>query len=166
MLVTGASGGIGAASAIRLAKKSLDNPDLDIKAIAIHYNANAGAADKVASSIANCNSKILVKTFRADMGSSSDVERLHNEVVKAFGPVDVLFANAGTTSGKSGPTGGLEDVELDDFEKTWRVNTLAPYQLTQLVVPDMLKKHFGRIIYNSSVAALTGGVVGPHVGCP
>jgi len=54
------------------------------------------------------------------------------------------------------------DVSLEVFEKTWRVNTLSIYQLTQLCIPDMAKQNFGRIIYNSSIAAMTGGVVGPH----
>lgn len=39
---------------------------------------------------------------------------------------------------------------------------MSSYHLTQLVVPGMLEQSFGRVIYNSSVAALTGGVVGPH----
>lgn len=48
------------------------------------------------------------------------------------------------------------------FEEAWRVNTLAPFRLTQLVVPAMLAAGWGRVIYCSSIAAFTGGVVGPH----
>lgn len=48
------------------------------------------------------------------------------------------------------------------FEQAWRVNTLSAYQLTRLVAPDMAARGFGRVIYNSSVAGLTGGVVGAH----
>lgn len=48
------------------------------------------------------------------------------------------------------------------FEQTWRVNTLSSYQLTRLVAPGMAAGGFGRVVYNSSVAALTGGVVGAH----
>lgn len=48
------------------------------------------------------------------------------------------------------------------FEQAWRVNTLSAYQLTRLVTPDMAAAGFGRVIYNSSVAGLTGGVVGAH----
>lgn len=48
------------------------------------------------------------------------------------------------------------------FEQAWRVNTLSTYQLTRLVVPGMTAQSFGRVIYNSSVAGLTGGVVGAH----
>lgn len=80
-----------------------------------------------------------------------------------FGAIDILFANAGTASGKNiGPKRNIEDVSLETFEATWRVNTLASFQLTQLVVPAMVQRSFGRVIYNSSVAALIGGVVGPH----
>lgn len=48
------------------------------------------------------------------------------------------------------------------FEQTWRVNTLSAYQLTRLVAPGMAAAGFGRVVYNSSVAGLTGGVVGAH----
>lgn len=62
----------------------------------------------------------------------------------------------------SGPTGTLDAVSLETFEQAWRVNTLSVYQLTQLVAPGMAAAGFGRVVYNSSVAALTGGVVGAH----
>lgn len=42
------------------------------------------------------------------------------------------------------------------------MNTLSVYQLTRLVAPGMTSQNFGRVIYNSSVAGLTGGVVGAH----
>ncbi|MCJ1479827.1 hypothetical protein MMC13_008513 [Lambiella insularis] len=159
VLVTGASGGIGAATAMRLA---LPSSHFTVKAMALHYNTNPEAAEKVLRNIRQTNPHIHALTFQADLASSDDIARLHSNVVSTFGPVTVLFANAGTTSGKAGPMGVLENVSLADFEATWRINTLAPYHLTQLVVPSMLEAGFGRIIYCSSVAALTGGVVGPH----
>lgn len=162
ILITGASGGIGAATAVRLAQNSKATSSLHVEAIAIHYNSNWEAAEYVAARVRVTNTDVSALTFKADCGKSAEVEKLYNDVSQAFGRIDVLFANAGTTSGKSGPAGGLEQVNLEDFEATWRVNTLAPYQLTQLVVPNMLKSGYGRVIYTSSVAALTGGVVGPH----
>jgi len=159
VLITGASGGIGAATAIRLAKPS---PHFKVKAIAIHYNSNRELAEDVLAKVQEANPDVRVQVFQADMAVSQKIQGLHDDVVREFGPINVLFANAGTTNGKSGPTGSLENVTLADFEATWRVNTLAPFQLTQLVVPSMVEKGFGRVIYCSSVAALTGGVVGPH----
>ncbi|TVY53090.1 putative oxidoreductase YmfI [Lachnellula cervina] len=161
ILITGASGGIGAATAIRLSQPSTS---YKVKAIALHYNSNSSKIESIREKINSIDPSITLASIQADLSSSEDVARLHAEAVKACGPINVLFANAGTTSNASGPgpTGQLEAVSLETFEKTWRVNTLSSYHLTQLVVPSMLAQSFGRVIYNSSIAALTGGIVGPH----
>lgn len=51
---------------------------------------------------------------------------------------------------------------METFESTWRINAGSPILLAQLCLPHMEKQGWGRIIFNSSVAALSGGVVGPH----
>ncbi|TVY90232.1 L-rhamnose 1-dehydrogenase (NADP(+)), partial [Lachnellula willkommii] len=159
ILITGASGGIGAATAIRLAQPSTT---YKVKAMALHYNSNASKIHSLKEKLTSINPSITLASIQADLSSSESVARLHAEAVQACGPITVLFANAGTTSNASGATGNLDAVSLETFEKTWRVNTLSSYHLTQLVVPSMLAQSFGRVIYNSSIAALTGGVVGPH----
>jgi 3-oxoacyl-[acyl-carrier protein] reductase len=159
ILITGASGGIGARTAIRLAQST---STYKVEAIALHYNSNAAKLQEIQAEIKSLNPSIKVIAIQADLASSEEVSRLHSETTRQIGTINVLFANAGTTSDASGPTGQLENVSLETFEKTWRVNTLSSYHLTQLVVPSMLEEGFGRVIYNSSVAALTGGVVGPH----
>jgi 3-oxoacyl-[acyl-carrier protein] reductase len=82
-------------------------------------------------------------------------------VTKRLGAVDILINNAGTTSGRSGVE-SITDVSIEDFEKTWRVNCGSAYLLTQLCMPDMEIHEWGRVVFVSSVAGLTGGVVGPH----
>lgn len=156
ILITGASGGIGAATAIQLAQPS---SFYKVRAIALHYNSNSSKIQTIKDQILFIN--LSIKLF-SDLSLSEDVARLHSETVKDCGVINVLFANAGTTSNASGLSGKLDKVSLETFEKTWRVNNLSSYHLTQLVVPGMLEQPFGRVIYNSSVAALTGGVVGPH----
>jgi 3-oxoacyl-[acyl-carrier protein] reductase len=159
ILITGASGGIGARTAVRLAQPSAS---YKVTAIALHYNSNSAKLQEVQRDIESLDPSIKVVLIQADLASSKAVAHLHLETTRLIGPINVLFANAGTTSNASGLTGQLENVSLDTFEHTWRVNTLSSYHLTQLVVPTMVGKGFGRVIYNSSVAALTGGVVGPH----
>lgn len=150
-LVTGATGGIGSATVIALASLGCN--------IAVHYNSNA---DKAKSLISQLNEKgIQAKSFQADLSSYDETRRLHKEVVEAMGPPTILYNNAGLTAGKSGIK-DISEVSIEDFEYTWRANCGTQYLLTQLCIPDMVAKEFGRVIFCSSVAGLTGGVVGPH----
>ena len=72
-------------------------------------------------------------------------------------PVDVLAANAGLSR-----PGSYEDIDASAFDETLAVNLRAPYMLARAVLPSMRARKFGRILFTSSVAALTGGIVGPH----
>jgi 3-oxoacyl-[acyl-carrier protein] reductase len=56
----------------------------------------------------------------------------------------------------------LEEVSIDDFDEMLAVNLRAPFRLAQRTVPGMRERGFGRVLFFSSVAAFTGGVVGPH----
>jgi len=156
-LITGATGGIGSATALSMAREGYT--------LALHYNQ---ATDKVPSLLSSVRAAAShhspapkIEAFQADLADLAAVRRLHASVVSAFGPVTILFLNAGTTAGVSAPA-GIREVSIDVFEAAWRVNTAAPYLLAQLCVPDMEAAGRGRIVFNSSVAGLTGGVVGPH----
>lgn len=157
-LVTGATGGIGRATAIALARTGEYhlalhcNSATEEKLEAVEGEARAALADPAGTRLT---------WHRADLSQYAEVRRLHGEVVAATGHVDVLFNNAGTTGGASGSR-SLADVPIDVFEATWRTNTGSAILLTQLCLPHMEAQGFGRVIFNSSVAGLTGGVVGPH----
>jgi 3-oxoacyl-[acyl-carrier protein] reductase len=56
----------------------------------------------------------------------------------------------------------IDSVSIDVFESTWRTNCGAAYLLTQLCMPAMEGEGWGRVVFISSVAGFTGGVVGPH----
>ncbi|KAF7760821.1 hypothetical protein Agabi119p4_10230 [Agaricus bisporus var. burnettii] len=100
--------------------------------------------------------------FRADLSNYDNVRQLHTDVVNTLGNPDILFNNSGILNGALGPNGNIQDVSVEKFEETWRTNTGTAYLLTQLCLPNMENKKWGRIVFNSSVAAGTGGVVGPH----
>ena len=70
----------------------------------------------------------------------------------------ILVANAGIGSA---PTGILE-IALADWERTLAVNLTAPFLLAQRAFAGMLERGFGRIVFLSSVAAYTGGLIGAH----
>jgi 3-oxoacyl-[acyl-carrier protein] reductase len=73
----------------------------------------------------------------------------------------ILFNNAGLTAGKHGVT-SASDISIEQFEETWRANCGSTFLLTQLCLPTMEEAGWGRIVFCSSVAGFTGGVVGPH----
>jgi 3-oxoacyl-[acyl-carrier protein] reductase len=70
--------------------------------------------------------------------------------------VDVLAANAGVAKPAS-----YEDVDATAFDETLAVNLRAPFLLARRVLGGMRGRGFGRILFTSSIAALTGGIVGP-----
>ncbi|SMY22910.1 unnamed protein product [Zymoseptoria tritici ST99CH_1A5] len=156
ILITGATGGIGEATAILFAKQG------NYK-LALHYNsAGQEARDKLLQTINEAGTTSSeVDFFQADLSDYDGVRKLHNDVTARFGGVDVLFNNAGSTSGMTGVQ-NLADVSIDVFERNWRMNTGSTILLTQLCLPHMEGKGWGRIVFNSSVAAFTGGFVGPH----
>lgn len=86
---------------------------------------------------------------------------MYAEVTSTLGDPAILFCNAGTSLGKS-RVGSIADVSMDEFERTWRANCGSAFLLTQLCMPAMETAAWGRVIFCSSVAGFTGGVVGPH----
>lgn len=88
------------------------------------------------------------------------VRRLHQEVVNSMGEPSILFNNAGLTL-KHGVK-DIREISVEDFETTWRTNCGSTFLLTQLCLPVMEQHGWGKIVFCSSVAGFTGGVVGPH----
>ena len=74
-----------------------------------------------------------------------------------LGPASVLVSNAGLGRRQS-----LAEVTIADFDEMMAVNLRAPFLLAQRTLPGMAARGFGRILFISSVAAFTGGIVGPH----
>jgi 3-oxoacyl-[acyl-carrier protein] reductase len=146
-LVTGASGGIGRRIAERLSEEDVS--------VVLAYGANAEPAQDLASDIANSGGRAIA--IGADLADAQDTERLADAAARALGPIDILVANAGTGS----PT-AYEDVDAEAFDHVVAVNLRAPFLLARKVLPGMRERGFGRILFTSSVAAFTGGIVGPH----
>jgi len=150
-LVTGATGGIGKATCLALARMGCS--------IAVHYNTAADTAESLVSQLKSMD--VRAATFKADLCSYDETRSLHAAVVKELGHPTILFNNAGLTMGKSGIK-DISEISVEEFEMTWRANCGTGFLLTQLCIPSMVEKGWGRVIFCSSVAAFTGGVVGPH----
>jgi 3-oxoacyl-[acyl-carrier protein] reductase len=146
-LVTGASGGIGRAIAEALAAEGA--------AVGLHYSSSPDPAHRLADRIAARGGRAAV--FGADLGQSEAPAALADRVVAELGPIELLVNNAGV-----GRRLTWEQTTIDDFDESYAVNLRAPFLLTQRALPAMLERGFGRVLFMSSVAGLTGGIVGPH----
>jgi len=152
-LITGCSGGIGRVSALALANHGCS--------IAVHYNASKAKADDIVAQLKKLPG-VNATAFQADLSEYDNVRKLYADVAAQMGQVDILFNNSGVTNTVIGPQGNIQDISVEEFEGTWRTNTGSSYLLTQLCLPYMLDQKWGRIIFCSSVAAGTGGIIGPH----
>jgi 3-oxoacyl-[acyl-carrier protein] reductase len=146
-LVTGASGGIGGAVAVALAEAGAD--------LVLTYEGHRADTEAVADRVTGLGR--TAEVVHADLGDTDAGRDLVARVTAATGPVDVLVANAGT-----GVQASWDEVGDDLWERTFAINVTASWQLTRAVLPGMIERRFGRILYVSSVAALNGGVIGPH----
>ncbi len=96
-------------------------------------------------------------TVASEMSDPQAPADLVAHAVRELGDVDLLVANAGTAD-----ISGWENIDLASWNATLAVNLTAPFLLAQQVLPGMVERRFGRILFISSVAALNGGVVGAH----
>ena len=146
-LVTGASRGIGKAVALALAEAGCH--------VVVNYKREQSAAQQVATAIREIGRGC--SAVQADISVPSEVERLIGQAEAAFGEVHILVNNAGIAESKP-----ISDLTMNDWEHALRVNLTSAFLLIQRVLPNMRARHWGRIINLSSVAAQTGGVIGPH----
>ncbi len=146
-LVTGGSRGIGRAIAIALARAGAD--------VAVNYRARRAEADQAATEIRALSRRALA--VQADVSDSAQVTRMVTEVSAQLGPISILVNNAGVTRPQP-----LDEITEQDWDELLAINLKSCFLVTQAVLPEMRARRWGRIINLSSVAAQTGGVVGPH----
>jgi 3-oxoacyl-[acyl-carrier protein] reductase len=146
-LVTGGSRGIGGAIAVALARAGAD--------VAINYRKEEAAAQEVCAEVRRLRRRAV--PIQADVSVAAEVERLVSTVERDLGPVDILVNNAGISQIKP-----FQELVEADWDEVLRVNLKSAFLVCQRVVPEMRVRRWGRIINLSSVAAQTGGVIGPH----
>jgi 3-oxoacyl-[acyl-carrier protein] reductase len=120
-LVTGASRGIGRASALSLAQRGAH--------VLVHYNHGAAAADEVVDAIRAAGGR--ADKVQADMAAADGPHTLAERVRDIVGErLDVLVANAGIAKELS-----IQDTTVADFDELFAVNVRAPYFLVQQLLP-------------------------------
>jgi len=146
-LVTGASRGIGRAIAVSLAAAGAR--------IAVNYHTSAAQADEVVSNIAEAGGTAVA--LQADVSDAKAAAALVRETEARLGPIGILVNNAGIIARRP-----VEEVGPDYWDETIRINLSSAFYTTHAALPGMRARRWGRIIILSSVAAQTGGVIGPH----
>jgi NAD(P)-dependent dehydrogenase (short-subunit alcohol dehydrogenase family) len=143
VLITGASGGIGAAMAELFA--------LHGAVVGIHYHKGEEKARRLREAIEGRGGR--AECFGADLLESGERMGLIPRFIDTFGTIDVLINNAG------GIIGNSHFLELDEesWIKTLALNTLAPFFLAQQAFAYMMRHAGGRIINISSISAKYGG---------
>lgn len=141
-LVTGASSGIGAAVAERLAA--------DGHRVAMAARSR-DALDAVAGTIRARTDGAQVLPVAADVTDADAVEGTYRAVEERWGPVEVLVAAAGAGSGKA-----LVDTTDDDWRTAIELNLTAPFRCLRRALPAMLEQRWGRVVVIASVVAKRG----------
>jgi NAD(P)-dependent dehydrogenase (short-subunit alcohol dehydrogenase family) len=141
-LVTGAGRGIGRAVAQRLSR--------DGYRVAL----NARHEGDLSETASACAGETLA--VPADITAADAVDRVVGGVEEAWGPVDVLVANAG-----AGTSASLAKTTDAQWERMLELNLTAPFRCIRRVVPGMVERGFGRIVVVASVAAKAGE---PYIG--
>ena len=146
MLITGASRGIGATSAVLAAERGYD--------VAISYRQDCGAAESVAERVQAHGARAV--TIQADVANEDDVERMFATVDAELGTLAVLVNNAGTVDLQA----RLDEMSAERVERMLRVNVLGMFMCCRAAVRRMSTRYGGaggRIVNVSSVAARIGG---------
>ena len=141
-IVTGGGTGVGRATALSLAQRGC--------AVAINYSRSRDEAEATAAEIEQHGVKALV--MRADVAEDAECRALVDAAVKAFGRLDVLVNNAGTT--RFVPHADLEALQSEDWHRALAVNTVGPFQCARAARSALAAHGHGVIVNVSSVAGL------------
>ena len=142
VLITGASRGIGAECARTFAKNGYN--------VAINYFRSEKNALDLKAEINDGGG--VAEIFKADVSDEKQVEEMISAVVKRFGKVNVLVANAGVSK-----SGVFSDMTQSDFDKIFDTNVRGVFNVVKGVLPHMYERESGSIVTISSIWGQTGG---------
>ncbi len=143
-LVTGAATGIGRSAVLALARAGYD--------VALNYSSSEAAARETSAEAQKAGAETLV--VRCDVSDEPGVRSMLSAVEKAFGRLDVLINNAGTTA--SWQPRDLESLSLEDWDRVFAVNVRGLFQVTRAAVP-LLRQSKGCIVNTASIVGLRPG---------
>lgn len=139
-LITGASRGIGRATAIAMAREG--------SSVVVNYHKSLEEAENTASEIDRIGGKCI--TYKADVSNKKAVKEMVEETVDTFGTVDILINNAGILL----DGGFLTKIDLNKFDLMWDVNVKGVINGSMAVTPYFKEQNYGKIVNIASVAGL------------
>ncbi len=144
-IVTGGGSGIGRATAVQLASLGA--------AVAI-ADVHADTANDAVAAIRGAGGHGVAVV--GDLSDAAIVDNVVTTTIREFSAIDVLVCNAGIMDDMTAP----HEVSDAVWERLIRVNLTAPFMLTRAVVPHMLERGHGSIVYTASEAGLRGSAAG------
>jgi 3-oxoacyl-[acyl-carrier protein] reductase len=145
-LVTGASSGIGAATAELLAACGAR--------VALGYHGNRDGAERATRQITESGGHAIA--IQADLRQVTGVQQLVRDAVKALGPIDVLVNNAGSLVRRF----PIRELTEEGWEEILALNLRSAVFSAQAVTPSMIERRRGAIVNAGSIAGHSGGGVG------
>ena len=142
-LVTGASKGIGKASALRLGEQGVN--------VAVNYNSSQAEAEDTVEQLAAMGVEAFI--VKGDVSSRDEVNGMVDEVTERFGQIDILVNNAGIISDSL--LIRMSDKAWDDVITT---NLNGTFYCTRAVLRGMIRRRWGRIINIGSVVGIRGNI--------
>jgi len=146
VLVTGASSGIGRATAELFGRCGAS--------VAITYLNNKSGADDAVAAISSAGSNAIA--IKANFANNSEVEQTIREVEASLGTVDILVNNAGSLVER------LKTLEMTEerWNEVFNLNATSAFFSAKAVIPKMLEKGSGVIVNVTSIAGRNGGALG------
>lgn len=144
-LVTGGATGIGRSAVLALAGAGYD--------VAIVYGSSAQAAQALAIEAEQLGAATLLR--QCDVSDDAAVRRTLASVGEAFGRLDALINNAGTTA--TWKVKDLESLDMAEWDRTFAVNVRGTFQVTRAAVPWLRKAQAPAVVNTASIVGLRPG---------
>lgn len=144
-LVTGGATGIGRSAVLALARAGFD--------VAINYGSSAKAAEEVAKEAQALGATTM--TLQCDVSDDAAVRQMLASIDAAWGHLDTLVNNAGTTA--TWKVKDLESLKMDEWDRTFAVNVRGTFQVSRAAVPLLKKGTEPCIVNTASIVGLRPG---------
>ncbi len=144
-IVTGSATGIGAAAAQGLARRGAH--------VVVNYTRSEAEARETAAAVEKAG--VEVRLVQADVAKDEDCRKLAAAAMDAWGRIDILINNAGTTKFVANHA-DLDGLSAEDFTRLYAVNVIGPFQMIRACLAGLRAHKAGSVVNISSIAGIAG----------